>query len=1636
MILCAIMGFTNTAQAYDYRAKFIQECGWLATQQITSGGDLGGIWEGEDYTDVIQTDNTQEAIWIWSRYAELTGDYTTYQTKIDNAWTYCIKYPAWLEGGALATPLNYYSTYNIGWGLLAEMKYRQVYQGRAGYVNHSSYATSCADALVSYTPSTTDTTGVLVTGIAAGALYQYGVDISSTTYKNRAVVLGGNVRTWLNGNTSRFASESWAVSGGMAVWGVLNSYYKDPANASGAAAWATTANTNMPINAADGSNNDYEYGHDGWYGWGHYAISQTLASGTSFQNYRNVVDTILASDGDSDGGIRQGTTYTDSQDYAWSTDIMQFASNYGLISTQYYTISGTVTYNGSPLAGVTMDGLPGATVPVTDANGFYTAQVPSGFYCTVTPTKTGYVLTPVSISYNNVTSNQTAQNYTAVSIPASGTVTTNTSSSARTSATFSHTVAVGDNRLLAVSVMLRGNITVSSVTYGGAALTKAISRASGASSGCTTEIWYMVAPPVGTASVVVTFSASADPSAIAAVNFTGVNQTSPVGATASNLATTGTGITTNITTLNANSLIFGAATNYGGDTDPFTPGANITELWDNATGTNSGSDNGEWGGKLVAATAGTYTFKTTSSVSDDLTIAAVELKTVPVVLPPGKAASPSPSSGTTGIGVTTDLSWAAGSGATSHLVYFGTASPGAYQGEQTGNTFDTGTLANGTTYYWRIDEKNAGGTTAGDVWNFTTIVRRTLTSSSTTGGDVTTPGEGAFQYDNGTNAGIVASANANYHFVNWTGTAVTAGKVANPTSASTTVQMDGDYTVVANFAINQRSLLTSATLGGSVGTPGIGTYWYDHGANASIVASPTAGWYFVNWTGTAVTAGKVASPTSAGTTVLMDANYTVQANFGINQYSITATAGANGSISPSGTFSKDYGSSQLFTATPAAGYDVDTWFVDGGSVQTGGTTYTLSSITATHTVNVTFKIQTFSITGTAGANGSISPSGTFSKDYGSSQLFTATPAAGYEVDKWTLDGSNIQTGGNTYTLSTITATHTVHVTFKIMTFTLTYSAGANGTISGTTPQTVDYNASGTAVTAVPATGYHFVKWSDESTANPRTDTGVTANITVSAAFSIDTFTVTASASANGSIGPNGDITKDYGSSQLFTATPATGYEVDKWTLDGSDIQTGGNTYTLSTITATHAIAVSFKITTYTVTGTAGTNGSIDPSGDITKDYDSTQCFTATPNTGYDIDTWYLDGDSVQTGGGYCLNNIAANHTVNVTFKMQTFAVTASAVANGSIDPLSAAVNYNGSQLFTATPDTGYEVNEWFVDGSGVQTAESTYTLENITANHTVTVTFSRMVLSIAGYVVEPDSITPVKDVLMSAGDFNTLTDANGYYELSVDWGWSGVVTPGKEGYVFEPVSSTYDNIAQSYSDANYTATLTTFKIAGYVLDSGNSSPISNASVSAENGGGPWTSKYGGGSAMTDAAGYYEVMVDYNWSGKVTPAKYAYAFEPNGTSYENVKADTTGQNYAGTLLTFKISGHIKNECNVPIAGVMVSADNGGGQAMTDATGFYEVWVSYAWSGTVTPEKLHYTFNPVGLTYTGVLADQPGQNYAANNIYDLDCDGSIDLGDVAVLCDSWLITGSPIPGDFDADGTVDFVNYAVFGSVWGD
>lgn len=209
--------------------------------------------------------------------------------------------------------------------------------------------------------------------------------------------------------------------------------------------------------------------------------------------------------------------------------------------------------------------------------------------------------------------------------------TLDTSSSWRSDAVFSHSVASGPYRLLVVAVMIRADESVSSVTYSGASLTLANVPAVGGSTDQRVELWYLVNPPVGSASILVHFASSVNPSGIAAVSFTGVYQTDPIGRIADNNGTSNRAITTtNIVTQSDDSLIFGAVSAHGGDIT-FSPGTDITELWDEATDSSTSDDDGLWGGKRPAPTLGGpgYVFETLLNSSDAWAIAAVELNASP-----------------------------------------------------------------------------------------------------------------------------------------------------------------------------------------------------------------------------------------------------------------------------------------------------------------------------------------------------------------------------------------------------------------------------------------------------------------------------------------------------------------------------------------------------------------------------------------------------------------------------------------------------------------------------------------------------------------------------------------------------------------------------------------------------------------------------------------------------------------------------------------------------------------------------------------------------------------------------------------------------------------------------------------------
>jgi len=151
-----------------------------------------------------------------------------------------------------------------------------------------------------------------------------------------------------------------------------------------------------------------------------------------------------------------------------------------------------------------------------------------------------------------------------------------------------------------------------------------------------------------------------------------------------------------------------------------------------------------------------------------------------------------------------------------------------------------------------------------------------LTISSMEGGSVIAPGEGTSIHAANTVVELVAQPSEGYQFMKWTGD---VSAIADLYAASTTITMNADYSITANFqAISpiKYRLTLSGTTGGSVTSPGEGTFTYDEGTVVTLVATPDAGYRFTSWLSDVDT---IANVNSASTTITMNANYFITGAF-------------------------------------------------------------------------------------------------------------------------------------------------------------------------------------------------------------------------------------------------------------------------------------------------------------------------------------------------------------------------------------------------------------------------------------------------------------------------------------------------------------------------------------------------------------------------------------------------------------------------------------------------------------------------------------------------------------------------------------------------------------------------------------
>ncbi len=380
-------------------------------------------------------------------------------------------------------------------------------------------------------------------------------------------------------------------------------------------------------------------------------------------------------------------------------------------------------------------------------------------------------------------------------------------------------------------------------------------------------------------------------------------------------------------------------------------------------------------------------------------------------------------------------------------------------------------------------------------------------------------------------------------------------------------------------------------------------------------------------------------------------------------------------------------------------------------------------------------------------------------------------------------------------------------------------------------------------------------------------------------LSLYRLTKTASPASGGTVSASPDKTSyTEGDSVTLSATPNVCYEFTGWSGACS-----GTACTL-TMDSDKSVTANFKLKTYSLNINAN-------NGTVTKNPNKTSygcgekvTLTAVPNSCYEF-----TGFSGACSGTACTLTMDSDKTVSANFRLKTFSLNITAT-NGTVtkNPNKTSYDCGEKVTLTATPNTGYKFDHWEGDLTGNQSSV------NVTMNWNMTVKA-----------------------------------------------------------VFAPVGITYN-------------------ISGYIRDSSNNIGISNVTLINNN----------GDSATTNNSGYYTLIVSNGWSGTITPSKQGYTFSPSNRSYADVTSSQFSQDYTGNLITFTISGYVRDSANNSISGIKLNFSNYGGSVTTESSGFYSHQVYYGWSGTVTPEKSGYTFTPSSQLYTNVTFNKSAQNYTGN------------------------------------------------------
>jgi hypothetical protein len=278
----------------------------------------------------------------------------------------------------------------------------------------------------------------------------------------------------------------------------------------------------------------------------------------------------------------------------------------------------------------------------------------------------------------------------------------------------------------------------------------------------------------------------------------------------------------------------------------------------------------------------------------------------------------------------------------------------------------------------------------------------------------------------------------------------------------------------------------------------------------------------------------------------------------------------------------------------------------------------------------------------------------------------------------------------------------------------------NGTVTKTPDQLTYNHGTWVKLQENPATGWHFMNWSGDLTGSNNPDSVyMGGNKNVTATIAIDTFTIVSSTTSGGTINPLGVTYVTYGSNQLYTFGPNTGFHLDSLVVDGINHGDDSTQYRFTNVTANHTIRVYYSINTYTLTINISGSGSVTKTPDqSTYNYGTWVKLQANPITGWHFVNWTgnLAGsnnpDSVYMDG---------NKTVTASFAINTYTLNVTTIGLGTVtkNPNQPTYNHGTNVILTAIPGPTRSFLTW----SGDTTTNANPITLTMNSNKNITATF-------------------------------------------------------------------------------------------------------------------------------------------------------------------------------------------------------------------------------------------------------------------------------------------------------------------------